>query len=80
MSISGSVELVRESTVLTEEERHLLSIVIGEVERLEELVTTMLMVGKPRDPDRRLQDLRVIVQEVARPSTPPEEEDAEGGA
>lgn len=64
-SISGSAQLVRESPRLTDEERRLLSIVIGEVERLDDLVTTMLQVGRPREPQREMRDLRPMVEAVA---------------
>lgn len=63
-SISGSVELVRDSTALDEDDRRLLGIVLREVERLDDLVTTMLLVGRPREPLRRQHDLRLIVNEV----------------
>ncbi|MEY4582370.1 MAG: hypothetical protein RL701_7073 [Pseudomonadota bacterium] len=63
-SISGSVELVRGSTHLDADDRHLLGIVLREVERLDELVSTMLLVGRPREPQRGLHDLRALVTEV----------------
>ena len=63
-SISGSVELVRDSVQLGEEDRRLLGIVLREVERLDDLVSTMLLVGRPREPQRAQQDLRLIVAEV----------------
>jgi two-component system sensor histidine kinase PilS (NtrC family) len=63
-SISGSVQLVRSSQQLEEEDRRLLGIVLREVERLDDLVSTMLLVGKPREPLRRRHDLRQLVEEV----------------
>jgi signal transduction histidine kinase len=63
-SISGSVELVRSSKQLEEDDRRLLGIVLREVERLDDLVSTMLLVGKPREPLRRHHDLRQLVEEV----------------
>jgi signal transduction histidine kinase len=63
-SISGSVELVRGSHHLDEEDRRLLGIVLHEVERLDDLVTTMLSVGRPREPQRKEHDLRNLVEEV----------------
>jgi two-component system sensor histidine kinase PilS (NtrC family) len=63
-SISGSVELVRSSKLLEEDDRRLLGIVLREVERLDDLVSTMLLVGKPREPLRRQNDLRQLVEEV----------------
>ncbi len=62
-SISGSVELVREGT-LGAEDRRLLGIVQGEVERLEELVTTMLQIGRPTEPALMEIDLRKLVRDV----------------
>lgn len=63
-SISGSVQLVRESADLTDEERNLLGIILSEVERLDDLVTTMLQVGRPREPQRNMHDLREAVDTV----------------
>lgn len=63
-SIAGSVELVRESPRIDKEERHLLSIVLAESERLNELVTTMLQVGKPSELRRSDTDLAQVVREV----------------
>jgi signal transduction histidine kinase len=42
----------------------LLGIVIDEVERLDDLVSTMLQMGRPRDPQRRQLDLRATVEAV----------------
>jgi two-component system sensor histidine kinase PilS (NtrC family) len=63
-SISGSVELVREAEALSDEDRRLLSTVIAEVDRLEDLVTTMLSVGRPRPPNRARHDLSEIAASV----------------
>lgn len=63
-SISGSVQLVREAVELGAEDRHLLGIVIAEVKRLDELVATMLQLGRPRALEREEHDLRGIAQEV----------------
>jgi two-component system sensor histidine kinase PilS (NtrC family) len=64
-SISGSVEMVREARELAEEDRRLLTIVLGEVERLNDLVTTMLDVGRPRAPELASVDLGALASEVA---------------
>jgi two-component system sensor histidine kinase PilS (NtrC family) len=64
-SISGSVQLVRESDALEPEDARLLGIVLEEVERLDDLVTTMLQVGRPRAPVRSDHDLRQTVDAVA---------------
>ena len=63
-SIGGSVELVRDAADLGEEDRHLLQIVLGEVDRLEELVSTMLAVGRPSEPRRAPVDLCQLARDV----------------
>ena len=63
-SISGSVQLVRQARQLDAEDRELLGIVLREVERLDDLVSTMLLVGRPREPMRKACDLRRLVLEV----------------
>lgn len=63
-SISGSVELVRSSQHLDGDDHRLLGIVLREVERLDDLVSTMLLVGRPREPLRQVHDLRALVNEV----------------
>lgn len=63
-SISGSVEMVREGNTLGPEDRHLLGIVISEVDRLDALVTTMLQVGRPSQIHPELHDLRALVSDV----------------
>ena len=63
-SISGSVQLVRQAHQLDAEDRDLLGIVLREVERLDDLVSTMLLVGRPREPMRKACDLRRLVIEV----------------
>lgn len=63
-SISGSVQLVREANALGDEDRHLLGIVLSEVERLDELVSTMLFVGRPQEPNRSPVDVSLVAAEV----------------
>ncbi len=63
-SISGSVQLVRESKALDAEERNLLGIVLREVDRLNGLVSTMLQVGRPPDPLRMKTDLVALTNDV----------------
>lgn len=63
-SISGCIEMVRDSKNLGEQEGRLLSIVLNETERLNELVTTMLSLGKPVSLRRDSQDLNLLVSEV----------------
>ncbi|MEM9073541.1 MAG: ATP-binding protein [Myxococcota bacterium] len=64
-SISGSVQLVRQAPGLNDEDRSLLSIVLREVDRLNELVTTMLDVGRPTRPRPTLVDIGSIAEDVA---------------
>lgn len=63
-SIAGSVELVRESEALGAEDKQLLDAVLRETDRLNELVTTMLEVGKPAYAQRRQVPLIPLCQEV----------------
>lgn len=63
-SISGSVELVRESNALDPEDAALLGTVLSEVTRLNELVTQMLDVGRPAELRRVSLDLRELAEEV----------------
>lgn len=65
-SISGSVQMVREASELSEEDRHLLTLVLGEVDRLNDLVTTMLDIGRPRALELASIDLGSLATEVAR--------------
>jgi two-component system sensor histidine kinase PilS (NtrC family) len=60
-SISGSVELVRDATALDAEDRKLLDSVLKETDRLNELVTTMLEVGRAGPAER----VRVQVSPIA---------------
>jgi two-component system, NtrC family, sensor histidine kinase PilS len=64
-SISGSVELVRESNALGAEDAHLLRAVSVEVDRLNELVTTMLGFARTRDPRPVPIDLGDLLEDVA---------------
>lgn len=63
-SIRGSVELVREGEGLPSEDRRLLSIVLREAQRLDELVTTMLQAGAPKAPHIVETDLAAVAREV----------------
>ena len=63
-SIAGSVELVRESEALGAEDKQLLDAVLRETDRLNELVTTMLEVGRPAYAQRRRVPLIPLCQEV----------------
>jgi two-component system sensor histidine kinase PilS (NtrC family) len=63
-SISGSVELILDSPRIDEQERRLLRVVISETDRLNDLVTTMLQVGRPVSPQPAQVDLRDAAEEV----------------
>jgi two-component system sensor histidine kinase PilS (NtrC family) len=63
-SISGSVQLVRDSASTEEEDRRLLGIVLREVDRLNDLVNTMLQVSRPPAPERRHAALVALTSEV----------------
>ena len=64
-SISGSVEMVRDGAKLTNEDNKLLGIVIEEVERLNQLVTSMLSVGRPSEIQPITTDLCAMANNVA---------------
>ena len=76
-SISGSVELVRDCPTLGGEDRHLLDMVIKEVGRLDELVTTMLDVARPITPERVDLDIGAVADEVVRVARRGPSEDAD---
>jgi two-component system, NtrC family, sensor histidine kinase PilS len=63
-SISGSVQLVRDSPTTDEEDRRLLGIVLREVDRLNDLVNTMLQVSRPPSPERMRAELVALTSEV----------------
>jgi signal transduction histidine kinase len=63
-AISGSVELVRDADVLGAEDKRLLGTVLGEVDRVNELVSTMLELGRPTTPERRVVDVADIAHAV----------------
>jgi len=64
-AISGSVELVRENPVLPDEDKNLLSIVVREVERIDQLVRDMLDVARRREPRFEVADLASLCREIA---------------
>ncbi|MBX3247435.1 MAG: PAS domain S-box protein [Myxococcales bacterium] len=63
-SISGSVQLVRESRALDAEDQHLLGVVLDEVDRLNQLVSTMLDVGRSSAPQRTSTDLAQLARDL----------------
>lgn len=63
-SISGSVELVRDAGSLDEEDRRLLDLVLEEAARLDDLVGTMLSLGRPSAPERAELDVVALARQV----------------
>jgi two-component system, NtrC family, sensor histidine kinase PilS len=63
-SISGSVQLVRDTASVEAEDRRLLGIVLSEVDRLNDLVSTMLQVGRPKVPQSRTTDVGALAADV----------------
>jgi two-component system, NtrC family, sensor histidine kinase HydH len=62
--IAGSIELLRSSPNLTEEDRHLCDIVQREAARLNDLVGDMLQLSKPKEPTIADVDLAKVATEV----------------
>jgi two-component system sensor histidine kinase HydH len=74
-SISGSIDMLRESEALSQEDRQLCDIVRREVKRLNALVGDMLDLAKPRVPEPATCDVSALAKEVvalARRSADPE--------
>lgn len=63
-SISGSIELLRTSSVLSDDERRLCEIIQREAARLNDLVSDMMDVARPRKPEMQTVDLGRLVLEV----------------
>ncbi len=63
-SISGSIEMLRESPDLSEEDKRLCEIVEREAKRLNQLVTDMMDLAKPRRPKPVGVDLSALAREV----------------
>jgi signal transduction histidine kinase len=63
-SISGSIEMLRESPALGEEDKRLCDIVHREAARLNNLVTDMLDLSKPRAPTIESVDVASLAREV----------------
>ncbi len=65
-AISGCVELVREATAVSDEDRELLGTVMRECARLNRLVGDMLAFARPRPPERARVELSSFVEEFVR--------------
>lgn len=63
-SISGSIDLIREAPGLDDDERRLCDIVRSEVDRLNDLVSDMMNLARPRPVQRASADLGRIVADV----------------
>jgi two-component system sensor histidine kinase HydH len=63
-SIAGSIQLLRTSPVLSEEDRKLCEIIQREASRLNDLVSDMMDVAKPRAPQIGIVDVCSLAREV----------------
>jgi signal transduction histidine kinase len=63
-SIRGSIELLRDSPALSDEDRELCDIVNRESARLEELVNDMVNLSRPRPPSATATSIAQLAQEV----------------
>ncbi len=63
-SITGSIEMLRESSALTDEDRHLCDIIRREARRLNDLVGDMVDLSKPRPPQAEATDVAALAREV----------------
>jgi len=63
-SIAGSIQLLRQASVLSEEDRRLCDIIQREASRLNDLVTDMVDLTKPRKPQLAPVDVAVLAREV----------------
>jgi signal transduction histidine kinase len=63
-SITGSIEMLRESPALSEEDRRLCDIIQREARRLNDLVGDMVDLSKPRPPRAEATDVADLAREV----------------
>ncbi len=63
-AISGSIEMLKEAPELSEEDRHLCEIIHSEATRLNQLVTDMMELAKPREPQPEVVDVAQICRDV----------------
>jgi two-component system sensor histidine kinase HydH len=63
-SVRGCAEILGESTALGDAERNLLKVIVRETSRLDDLVSDMLHLSRPRDPVLALVDLTELARDV----------------
>lgn len=63
-SITGSIEILRESSSLTSEDQRLCDIVQREARRLNDLVGDMVDLSKPRAPNEQATDVAALARDV----------------
>jgi len=63
-SISGSVQMLREAPGLGEEDKRLCDIIQGETERLNNLVSDMMDLARPKKPEPESVDVAALAREV----------------
>jgi signal transduction histidine kinase len=63
-SITGSIEMLRESTELSEEDRRLCDIIQREARRLNDLVGDMVDLSRPRAPNPEATDVGALARDV----------------
>ena len=63
-SLSGSVQVLRESKALDEDERRLMEIVVREADRLNEIVSAFLAYARPKPPSLAPVDLGRVIEET----------------
>jgi len=63
-SITGSIEMLRDSAALSDEDRRLCDIVQREARRLNDLVGDMVDLSKPRPPKAEATDVALLAREV----------------
>ena len=68
-SISGSIELLRGAEDLSEEDRRLCDIVQREAARLDDLVSDMMALSRPKKPEKTIVDAVATVREVVELAT-----------
>jgi two-component system, NtrC family, sensor histidine kinase HydH len=64
-SVRGCAEILGESSALSEQERSLLRVIVRETARLDDLVSDMLQLSRPREPSPIRVDLTELARDVA---------------